>query len=157
MTSWTIASQIVSLSVYAFVWLRGGHPERFGAAVLLLNHLAAMITYRWEIGGFFWALAIHDSVLLLIFAWYSFRSARWWPFAVTAGFILIALTRLIDILDPNFSQRDMFSAHVGLWFVVDMSLLAGVVERYLAGEPHAGPSAWQRLAAHRHPGAGRRD
>lgn len=144
LTSWAIVSQVVSLSVYAFVWQRGGHPERFGAAVLLLNHLAQSITYRWAIDGFYWAIAIHDSVLLLIFGWYCFRSPRWWPFAVTAGFVLVSFVRVLDIMNPDMSQRDMMSAQIGFWFMIDMSLLAGVVERYLAGEPAASRSAWAR-------------
>jgi hypothetical protein len=144
-TSWETASQVISLSVYAFVWMRGGHPERFGAAVLLLNHLAQSITYLWVIDGFYWAIAIHDSVLLLIFGWYCLRSTRWWPFVATAGFVLISFVRVLDIVNPDMSQRDMMSAQIGFWFMIDMSLLGGVVERYLAGEPAAGRSAWARV------------
>lgn len=113
-------------------------------AVILFHTMAEGLYRDWRIGdgGFDLALyidmaedqAVGRAVVMLIFGWLAFRSPRWWPLAVTASLALIVLVHLLTILTP-IAYNAGASARIGLWFVVYAALLAGVVERWLAGEP----------------------
>jgi len=129
-----IAGQFLGMAAYSIAWLRGGHPERFAVTVMLLALILSSITFRWTVGGFHLASMLEEIALMLIFGWLSVRSTRWWPFMTTAGLVLIVLVNGAPLLDSSLSSRDIASAQIGLWFLVDLTLLAGVVERWLAGE-----------------------
>ncbi|RZJ02885.1 MAG: hypothetical protein EON89_13710 [Brevundimonas sp.] len=146
MTIWGVAGIILSLTVYAVVWFRGGHPERFAVAVLLLHFAVAAMSfaYRWEREGFILPLVTADSIRILILGWLCFRSNRWWPLLVTATLGLIGFVDVLRLLDPTVSRFASASAQIGLGYLVDLALLFGVFERILAGERPAGRDAWAR-------------
>lgn len=133
-----------ALGCVAFIvgWLKGGHPERFGVAVLLFYAVAEELYRDWRIGGVLdltlWVAvseeqAVGRVVVTLIFGWLAFRSPRWWPLAITASLALIVLVHLLTMVTP-VPYNAAASARVGLWIIVFAILLAGVAERWLAGE-----------------------
>lgn len=154
MTIWQTGGIWLGLMVYAVAWIGGGRPERFGAGVMLLTAMISSQSNAWEVAGYlpgFIVLAVAD---LAIFGWLCLRSDRWWPFVATTGFALIVLGYGLRLLDPTFRQDAMVSAKIGLLYVIDLSLLFGVWERRLSGEPPAARAAWaaaERVTAARRP------
>ena len=69
-----------------------------------------------------------------------------WSMVAASAYGMIVLSQGIRLMDPTFSHYAMVSAHIGLGYVVDVALLVGVWERWLAGEPAAGPAAWAKAA-----------
>ncbi|HEY0600655.1 hypothetical protein [Brevundimonas sp.] len=152
MTLWQSGGLAFGYLVCAVAWFRGGRPERFAAGVLVLGGLLAGPANAWRVGGVFPLWLALDGGSLLIFVWLAFRSDRWWPMVAASSYGLIVLAQAIRLTDPTFSHYAMVSAHVGLGYVTDLSLLFGVWERWLAGEQPRGPAAWataQRLTAAR--------
>lgn len=116
-------------------WLRGGHPERFGALVLLLDHVATAFAGLWlPIGAVYADEAARDLVVMLAFGWLALRSDRWWPIAVTAVLALCVLVDVIGMVSPDLSRFAILSALLGFWILIYAIALAGVVERWMAGE-----------------------
>ena len=146
MTPWQSGGLAFGFVVYAIAWLRGGQPERLGAGVLLFGGLLAGPANAWEIGGVYPAWVALDGAILLLFVWLCFRAERWWPMVAASAYGMIVLSQGIRLMDPTFSHYAMVSAHIGLGYVVDVALLVGVWERWLAGEPAAGPAAWAKAA-----------
>lgn len=142
MTLWQISGIAFGLAVYPIAWFRGGRQERFGAGVLLLSCLLSMAAFYREN----WVSMGLEGVTLSIFGWLCFRSNRWWPFLATAASALTALLFVIKFLDAGFSQYALVSAFIGLEFLIDLALLLGIWERWLAGEPAAGSAAWLKAA-----------
>lgn len=135
----------LGLAAYVVAWLKGGHPERFGVAALLINYALSSLTFRWRIGDFYWASAVEDLVLLSLMGWLALRSARWWPIIVAAALALTMVVHGLTILAPLLSSYAAASAHIGLWMVIDTALLFGVLERWLAGEGAvSGQKPWRR-------------
>jgi len=135
----------LSFVAYGAGWLRGGHSERFAVSVMIIGYAYSSIAYRWRIDDFYWGSAIEGVVLLLIFGWLALRSDRWWPFVATAAMGLIMLVHVLSILVPDLSRYSAVSARLGLWMVADAALLAGVAERWLAGEkPVSSAAVWRR-------------
>lgn len=91
-------------------------------------------------------VAASAIVITLIFIWLSFRSARWWPLVATPALMLCVMVFVLEWLNPDLSRYAAGSAHVGLWGLVYLALLAGAAERWLAGESPAGAAAvwWRR-------------
>ncbi len=149
MTFWQLAGLWFGLMVYALAWLRGGHPERFGAAVLLFAGLLASPSNAWQVGGAYPGWAVLDGGMLVALGWLAFRSDRWWAMVAASSYGLMVFAQVIRLMDPTFSHYAMVSAHVGLGYVVDLALLGGVWERWLAGEPPAARAAWAAATAAR--------
>lgn len=146
MTSWQVLGIAFGLGCYVVAWTWGGRPERFGAGVLILNSLVSGYTYQWQVGGVHLNAIIESCLCLLAFAWLCFRSNRWWPIIMTGAMGLMLLTHIVRVLDPALSQYAAASARVGLWHMADLTLLLGVWERRLAGEPAASRAAWAAAA-----------
>ncbi|MDI6624806.1 MAG: hypothetical protein QME55_08750 [Brevundimonas sp.] len=124
---------IVSWVAFAVAWLKGGHAERFGVAVLLSGALIEMFFVHWQIGELEVGIAATQVVLLLIFGRLAFSSDRWWPLAVTGCMILIVTVHLLVIL-TSVSFYAAISARIGVWLLLYVILIASVAERWLAGE-----------------------
>jgi len=114
-------------------WLKGGHPERFGVAVLMFGQLIEIFVFNRRSGEISLGLVGTQAVLLLIFGRQAFRSNRWWPLAVTGCLTLILLVYGLATV-TSMSAYAAVSAEVGLWLLLHLILLAGVAERWLAGE-----------------------
>lgn len=144
MTVWQLAGTWFALMVYAVAWFQGGRPERFGAAVLILDGLVSLVLVRWDASGLYPNALVKESIWLVLIGGLAFRSDRWWPIVMTAALCLIVLTYGLRLMDPSLSLYAAMSAHVGLDYLIDLTLLLGVMERWLAGEAAAGPAAWAK-------------
>lgn len=145
-TTWMSVGLWLGVAIYAAAWFRGGHVERFAAAVMLVVCVLITLNFLRTVDGTHNYLPgrIADYGRLLLFGWLCLRSDRWWPFLMTAAFGLIAVVDVVGWLDPAISQWGVASAKLGLGYLADLSLLLGVWERRLAGEEPAGRAAWAR-------------
>lgn len=112
--------------------MRGGHPERLAVGVLFWDYVLGRSTSGMPGGHDL--VGISEIVVALIFVWIAFKSERWWLFVACAALTLCALVFLLEWTHPNLSEYAAISARLGLWFVIHLALLAGVAERWLAGE-----------------------
>lgn len=119
-------------------WLKGGHPERFGVVVLLLDSAVSRLGDYWNIRDSAGLVAAQDFVVMLAFGWLAFRTDRWWPIAATALMALCVLVYAMGMVNPQLSRFAMLSAILGFWILLYIVVLAGVAERWLAGETAVG-------------------
>ncbi len=124
--------QVLVWVSFAFAWLRGGHTERLAVAVLFWDYaltraVSGMPGGHDVIGG-------SEIVVATIFAWLAFRSERWWVLVAFAALMLCVLVFVLEWTGPGLSEYAGISARGGLWFVIHLALVAGVAERWLAGE-----------------------
>ena len=141
--------QVLGFLAISGGWLRGGHPERFGALVLLLDYLASRITDALNLREIAPVAAAQDFLVMLAFAWLALRADRWWPIGVTASLALCVLVRALGMVTPELSRFAMLSAILGFWILLYIVVLGGVAERWLAGERAVSDT---RLWARRLPG-----
>ena len=137
-TPFYIAAYILAVLAPGCGWLRGGHPERFGALVLLLDAAVSKIGDHWNIREFAPVAAAQDFFVMLAFAWLALRTDRWWPIAATALMALCVLVRLMGMVTPELSRFAVMSAILGVWILLYTVVLAGVAERWLSGETAVG-------------------
>lgn len=127
-------------------WIKGGHPERLGAGAILIwmiTSIAAPARLHYVMAGEIPVLDVAlELTLLVVFVRMALGGGRWWPFAASAVVTLSVLVYLALALVPEFDRRAEISAHVGLIVALDLALLTGVVERWLAGERPASASWW---------------
>jgi hypothetical protein len=133
MTPFILAMNLAAWSACAAAWIKGGHPERLGATVLLSAAVIELFIVDWRLGELEAGIAGTQMVLLAIFAGIGVRSERWWPLAATACLVLLIMVHLLTLLTP-LSIFAAMSARVGLWLLLHVIVLAGVAERWLAGE-----------------------
>lgn len=142
-----LAGHMLAWLAFGAGWLRGGHTERFAAAVLLSDWALSSVTFRWYVDNFSWGLAVQAVVVMVILGRLALRSNRWWPLAATAAMVLIVLVHVLTVVTP-ITNYAAVSARVGLWMVVNTALLAGVAERWMAGERAISDDrAWRRRRA----------
>lgn len=128
---------------FAVGWLRGGHTERLAVAVLFWDFaLGRSIS---GMPGAHNIVGVSEVALALIFFWIALRSRRWWTLVASAALGLCAMVFVLEWTTPNLHRDAAISARLGLWLLVHLSLLAGVMERWLAGEPAVSAGeTWRR-------------
>jgi len=142
-TPFVLATAILKWAVLALAWLRGGHPERLAVAVMFCDHAVTRLTTRLP-GGHELSM-VSECLVAAFFVWLALRSNRWWTLVAAAALMLCVLVFALEWADPAVSRNAAISARIGLWWVICLSLLAGVWERRLAGEPAVSPrSVWRR-------------
>lgn len=145
MTPFSIFLLVLSLFVFLAAWLKGGHAERTGTAICILAYLASYAGRPLTLGDLHVGDAVSDFIVTGAFIWLALRSNRWWPFAATASMILMLVVHASMVLVPELTVRGDMAARMGLSVVLVLSLLAGVGERWLAGERPVSESArWTR-------------
>lgn len=144
MTIWQQVGFAVGLPIYALAGVLGGRAERTGAAVLIIACMADTLVFRWQIAGLHLPMLAADTLRLVVFGWMCLRFDRWWPLMATAAMALMVLVQAARVLDPTITQYAVASAGVGLGYLIDLALLFGVWERWLAGESPAARAAWAR-------------
>lgn len=148
MTPAQIGALCFTMATILFAWIRGGHPERLGACATLVwmtMSIAAPSGFHYVmIGDFPLFDAGLESALLAVFIWMALKGGRWWPFAASAVITLSVLVYFALVFVPEFDRRAEISAHVGLVVALDLALLAGVGERWLAGERPVSATGWRR-------------
>lgn len=147
MTAWQTGETWLFIMAYAVAWSWGGRPERLAAGLLLFDQWISMeITFGWRIEHFYLVAVVKGCVLLLVFGWLGVRGRRWWPMVMTAAVFLVLATYVLMLAVPTLSHFAAASARVGLNYLIDLTLLFGVLERRLAGERPAGLDAWAKAA-----------
>ena len=131
---------------YAVGWFRGGQPERLAVGILIFYSLLSGLIYRWDLDDSGLLLMALNCARLVIFGWLCFRLDRWWPLVITAAVALMVFMHFAELLDSSVSHYVAISAVVGLGYLVYLTLLFSVCERWLAGEPAAGRAAWARVS-----------
>jgi hypothetical protein len=87
--------------------------------------------------------AVADMVLLIIFSRMAVKGERWWPFGAAAAMSLTLMVHLAMVLIRNWIRGGTCPARMGLTLLLVLALLAGVGERWLAGEqPVCKPGEW---------------
>lgn len=94
--------------------------------------------------------AVNDLALALFFGWMALRRERWWPLFVASVMILTVLVHVVTFLVPTLGEYESVSARIGLGIALGLGLMAGVAERWLAGE-----QAVSDLKIQRAPGSAR--
>lgn len=145
MTPFSTFLLLLSLAVFLVAWLKGGHPERTGVMICVLAFLAAYAGRGLRVHDLHLGDAVSDLIITFAFGWLAMRSNRWWPFAATAVMVLTMAVHMSMLLVPELTARGDVSARMGLSLALVLSVLAGVVERWLAGERPVSESAtWTR-------------
>ena len=134
--------QVLAWLSFVIGWWRGGRTERFAVAVLFCDYAFTRLTTG--MAGAHQMVAVAELVVTLIFVWMAFTSDRWWTLVTSAALALCALVFVLEWANPGLSLSAAISAQSGLWFLVYLSLLAGVAERWLAGEKAVGDTASRR-------------
>jgi hypothetical protein len=122
-------------------WFKGGHSERLAAAAILsVFALSALLPHDrlWNVDI---VDALLDLGLAIIFAWQALTGNRWWPLAATAVLLLTMMVHIAMFAVPTMTVYSDLSARIGLGILLGVTVLAGVVERWLAGERPAGANA----------------
>jgi hypothetical protein len=135
--------EVITWSAFALGWLRGGHVERLSVAVLFWDYVFTHLVAPTGIGD---AAAMASTIVAtLVILWLAFRSERWWLLVTAASLTLCSMVHIMEWMVPGLSQYAAESAQLGLWIVVFLSLIAGVGERWLAGERAVSDTAvWRR-------------
>ncbi|HYC68523.1 hypothetical protein [Brevundimonas sp.] len=158
MTPFQIATLCFTLVAPLAAWVGGGPPERFGALVTLAWLAAGLAgpagLMPEAVTGFdvshapVYETAV-EAALLVAFLVLALKGNRWWPFAASAVMVLGVLVYLSLPFVPPMRGRAEISAHLGLALMLDLVLLAGVGERWLAGETAArGLTIWNPFGRH---------
>lgn len=140
---------LLSLGVFAWAWLRGGHTERTAVAAFVLAFLVSLLLQGVTLSGFRLGEAVVDLALFGAMVWLALRRDRWWTLAAAAfgGLTLIAhgLMFLTPDLQPSHIRMDVASRW-GLGVLMILCLGAGVIERWMAGEaPVSVRARWRRI------------
>jgi hypothetical protein len=140
---------ISTMVILPVAWMKGGHAERMGVVVLLINYLAAPFLQPARVGEFLFGLAVADLVLLGVLGWLTLKYDRWWLILATAAQVLVVLAYLAVLTRPEITARENIVAQWVFGLFTLYALLGGVFERWLAGEPPAGPPLSLRPARQR--------
>lgn len=146
MTHVQIAVLCFTVTVILIAWTRGGHPERLGACTILIwmtvSIGAPSSLHQILIGRLPVLDILLEAALLSVFLGMALGGGRWWPFAASAVGMLSVLVYLALPFVPEFDRRAEISAHLGLMAALNLTLLGGVAERWLAGERPIGLAWW---------------
>ncbi len=139
---------LLSLAVFAFAWLRGGHTERAGVAILLSAYLISYVVHGITLRGFLLGDAMVDVAVLTGFVWLALRRDRWWTLLAAAFAGLTVVAHILMFATPDLQEahiRADIASRWGLGVMMVLCLAAGVVERWMAGERAVSDDAqWRR-------------
>jgi hypothetical protein len=126
---------ISTLAILPIAWFKGGHPERAGVALLLVGYVAALFMRTARAGEFMFGYALVDLGFLVVLGWMTLKYDRWWLLVATAAQVLTVLTYLAVLTRPGLTARENVVAAWLFGLILLYTLLGGVLERWLAGEP----------------------
>lgn len=137
---------ILSLVVFAAAWLRGGHTERAGVVTLVVGYIASFAVHDLLLfDDFRLAEFLIDLAVAVAFIWLAIRRDRWWTLAASAFCVLVIAAHMVMLFVPELDSRGDVAARWGLGVLVIFCLAAGVLERWMAGEPSvASQVVWGR-------------
>lgn len=139
---------LLSLSVFAWAWMRGGHTERAGVTIFVLAFLASFMLQAVTLNQFRLGDALVDLVLFCALVWLALRRDRWWTLAAAAFGGLTMIAHALMFLTPNLQEQHIrmdVASRWGIGVLMILCLGAGVVERWMAGErPVSTEARWRR-------------
>jgi len=127
-----------ALVIMPFAWLRGGRPERGVVALLLAAYLSLPIVQGWRLGPVSVGVALTDFACWAGMIWLVLRYDRWWLLIAAGAQTLNLMAHPVLLLVPNITLRESIAAQWAFSVVSLYSLLLGVLERRLSGEPPGG-------------------
>ncbi len=126
--------------IWAIAWWKGARPERLGVLLLVVNYVAGGLLAPLRI---WWTLPLNDALLLAALVWMGLKFDRWWILVAAAAQLLVMLAHISVLGDPSLDMR----VYVGSRWVFGIlglyALLAGVGERWLAGERPVDGRLWR--------------
>jgi hypothetical protein len=144
-SSFLIAYYVLSWVAIIALWLKGGRPERLTAGVIVLAFPVSYFLHPLRMGPVMVGDAALDIAMTLFFAWLALTRERWWPLVMTGTMVLTLLVHASMLLFPHLDTYSDLSARIGLGILSSLILLAGVFERWLAGErPVSDLTTWRR-------------
>lgn len=146
MTPFQIALAVELVLVLALCWFKGGHPERLAAGWLLVivvidDGILPVVSFH----GFHPLDSLMSLATAGLFIWIAMTRDRWWPFLAAGSTLLVLMVQLYDLLAGGIDRRAYISAHIGLMAFLLLTMLAGVLERRIAGERAVfeSPQGWR--------------
>lgn len=114
--------------------------------MLLFDYMVSGLIYRtWN--HLFVLQVAQDALLLTIFGWLALKGSRWWAAVVSGALALILVVHALTAMEI-IARYAVLSARMGLWLLIYSTLLAGIGERWLAGErPVSEGRGWRRRVA----------
>jgi hypothetical protein len=144
-TPFLAAYYLLTLAAVVAAWLKGGHPERLGAAATVIAFAVSFLTHALRVGDFYAGDAVIDLLLTAFFIWMAVTRDRWWPLFMAASMGLTMVVYISALVVPEIGPYAVISARIGLGILGALTLLAGTGERWLAGEPATSAAAvWRR-------------
>lgn len=141
---------LLSLTVFALAWMRGGHTERAGVVIFVFGFLISFMLQGLTLNNFRLGDALIDLGLLIALVWLALRRDRWWTLAASAfaGVTLIAHALMFMTPDLTLSHiRVDVASRWGIGVLQILCLGAGVLERWMAGErPVSTDARWRRAS-----------
>ena len=125
---------MLTLVAVVVAWMKGGHPERLAAVVILTSFSVSFITHEWKVGDFYAGDAVVDVLLTAVFVWMAVTRDRWWPLVMSAIMGLTLLVYVASLTVPGVGPYAAISARIGFGILTALTLIAGAGERWLAGE-----------------------
>jgi hypothetical protein len=139
---------LLSLSIFAWAWMRGGHTERTGVAVFVFAFLASFMLQSVTLREFRLGEAVVDLALFVSLVWLALRRDRWWTLAAAAFSGLTMIAHAVMFLTPHLQEQHIrmdVASRWGIGVLLVLCLAAGVVERWMAGErPVSAEARWRR-------------
>ncbi|WP_029416630.1 hypothetical protein [Brevundimonas bacteroides] len=126
---------VSTFAVWAIVWWKGAKPERLGVLLLIANYTLGGLLDPLRL---WWTLPLNDLACVAVLLWMAFRFDRWWILAAAAAHLLLIVVHISVLSDPSLDMR-VYVASRWVFGVIGLyALLAGALERWLAGEPAGG-------------------
>ena len=112
---------------------------------MLITFAASFLLPTMRMWNVYFDHAVRDVGITFFFGWLALSRNRWWPLAMTAVLALTVLVHVSIFMVPSLGEYAEVSARIGLGILMALVLLAGVGERWLAGEkPVSGAAVWRR-------------
>ena len=116
---------------------------------LILAYLASVLLQDFDVGRFRPAEALVDLALTIAFFRLALTSSRWWPLLVCGLMVLTLVAHGVALMEPGLNLRSSVATRWVLGILTVYVLLAGVGERWLAGEAPVSAGARWRRGVHR--------
>lgn len=122
------------LAIAAALW-KGDGELRATAVVMALNLIISpmLVDHSWP--PVQWGEFAIDGAVFVFFLALALRSARYWPLAACGFQLLLVLTHLAKLVDPNVQQWAYLSALIVWCYLVMTAFAVGTWNSWRASRP----------------------